>query len=280
MEVFFNELSINPVGTEPSTGRARIYGLLCTMKSLRESQFTVLRTHDGFFADQIAEGYSCLDFLRDEEVPRIQKELLQTVCRNPFIANENSEEAEYYILNSFSTLGHTCETIVPEGLAAAHIHGSPVVSFASHPHWQKEKLVINVHETNGETSQESIWNFWNEEGIELWTEQEERDNNEILLNSKENIYRVFPGGEIEFDERALEEFIAWFYDDKRYQKRIIKLIADIPKNPFNGGLGRAEVLSGEGMIASKRIVGRDRLVYTYYDNRITVHSCRGHYDDH
>lgn len=277
MEVYLNELSTSPLAKEHSVGRERISGLLKTMKSLRESNFTVLRTHDGFFGDPIAEGYSCLDFLKDDSVPRIQKELLQTICRNPFIVDDDSAEAEFYILNSFDTIDHTNTVVVPEGLAAAHIHGCPVAGFDSHPHWREKKLSLNVYDSNGVGSQESIWNFWNDTGIEVWKEEKK---DEIPLNSEDNIYKIFPKAKIEFEARAIGEMIAWFYDDERYQKRIIKLIADIPAHPFLGGMGKTEGLVSENRMASKRISEKDRLVYTYEEDKITIHSCRGHYDDH
>ncbi|OPB57830.1 hypothetical protein BAX95_08085 [Elizabethkingia meningoseptica] len=81
-----------------------------------------------------------------------------------------------------------------------------------------------------------------------------------------------------FDEQALQDIDAWIYDDERYIKRIIQLLSDIPTNPYTGGLGKTEMLkhnlSGK---CSKRIVGRDRIVYSYTETKITIHSCREHY---
>jgi toxin YoeB len=61
--------------------------------------------------------------------------------------------------------------------------------------------------------------------------------------------------------------------------RIKELIEDIWVHPFTGGKGKTEPLGGTGGKASKRIIKKDRIVYTYSKNKIVIHQCRGHYDD-
>ena len=61
-------------------------------------------------------------------------------------------------------------------------------------------------------------------------------------------------------------------------KRIRKLIEEIEKNPFEG-VGKPEPLkfnlSGKW---SRRITGKDRIVYEIYDDKMKVYSLKGHYE--
>ena len=60
-------------------------------------------------------------------------------------------------------------------------------------------------------------------------------------------------------------------------KKIIKLIEAIEENPFSG-LGKPEQLKYElSGTWSRRITQEHRLIYEILDNKIIVHSLRGHY---
>ena len=81
------------------------------------------------------------------------------------------------------------------------------------------------------------------------------------------------------EQRAIDDLISWYYDDKRFIIRIKELINDIVNYPFKGGKGHTEPLGGTGGKASKRIIKKDRVVYTYTKEKVIIHQCRGHYDD-
>ncbi len=69
----------------------------------------------------------------------------------------------------------------------------------------------------------------------------------------------------------------WLRNDRRTLLRILELIKDIQRDPFNGK-GKPEPLKHEltGLWA-RRITEEHRLVYSVADEAITVHSCRFHY---
>ena len=63
---------------------------------------------------------------------------------------------------------------------------------------------------------------------------------------------------------------------KTYQK-IIELIQDIDRSPFDG-LGKPEPLQHQFTGSwSRRINKKDRLIYQVTDQEIVILSCKGHY---
>lgn len=92
---------------------------------------------------------------------------------------------------------------------------------------------------------------------------------------KENIYKLFSEAEYLFESKAINDICFWYYNDKRYLLRLVELINDIKDNPVHGGLGKTETLSKIHGRASKRIVKKDRIVYTFTRERIVINQCRG-----
>ena len=103
MEIFYNELSNKPLASNKEEARNRIIGLLNTMKSLREYDINIVRTHNDFFAEQLSDDYTMGSFFGDTEVSYELKLLLKTITANPFIEDEDSYEAEMFVTNTFST---------------------------------------------------------------------------------------------------------------------------------------------------------------------------------
>lgn len=63
-----------------------------------------------------------------------------------------------------------------------------------------------------------------------------------------------------FEQTAFEDFNAWAKNDQKIYKRIISLVKDIQREPFNG-LGKPEPLKHElSGYWSRRITQSDRLV--------------------
>ncbi len=246
------------------------------MGELRSHDFNILRTHPNFYNEEIAKGYSCVNYLNDESVSRVRKTFLQTIARNPYIVNDDSPEGEMFITYDFETQNHLGETVVPEGLASAFVSNSPTISLNTHAYWEVALLNVLVIETAESQSLESVVNFCTLVGVQVWHKGQVRP---IPLNSRANIELVFPIDRYHFEQRAIDEMIEWYYDDVRYHVRIKALIKDAWINPHTGGIGQTEVLVGQEGMASKRINKKDRLTYTYTQEIITIHSCRGHYDD-
>jgi toxin YoeB len=82
---------------------------------------------------------------------------------------------------------------------------------------------------------------------------------------------------LEFDPLAFEDLAWWVEQDRKKALRIIKLIQDVQRDPFQG-IGKPEPLKHElSGCWSRRIDGEHRLVYQVQENKIRILSCRYHY---
>ncbi len=83
---------------------------------------------------------------------------------------------------------------------------------------------------------------------------------------------------IKFTNKAFEDFSYWLNFDKRKAKRILELMKDIQKHPFEG-IGKPEALKYNLQdYYSRRIDQQHRLVYKIDNNELVVISCRYHYE--
>lgn len=280
MEIYFNELSLMPQSSSIEESRAKIVMLIQTMKALQEYDFTILRSHDNFYSEDLGLGYTCSQFVNDPNVSMNLKVLLLSVVKNPFIADEDSNEAEMFVVNKFETINHNGDLVSPEGIAISYVCEVPTISFSGYSLWDNQSIFLKISNTELNTNDEQdIINLSSKESLQNNNFKEWIKNTtvDIQLNSYDNIIKHFPLDKYEFDARAINEIIAWYYDDKRYIIKIKRLIEDIRNAPFVGGYGLTENLGGGK--GSKRIVKKDRVVYTVLDEKIIIHSCRKHYDD-
>ena len=82
---------------------------------------------------------------------------------------------------------------------------------------------------------------------------------------------------LEFDAAAFEDLAWWVEHDRAKALRIVKLIRDVQREPFEG-LGQPEPLKHELTGCwSRRIDPEHRLVYQVFEARIRVLACRYHY---
>lgn len=81
-----------------------------------------------------------------------------------------------------------------------------------------------------------------------------------------------------FSEEAWKEYLYWQSQDRKNLKKINSLLKDIDRHPFEGE-GKPEPLKGVPNSWSRRINGKDRLVYEIADGMIYIKQCRGHYED-
>ena len=77
---------------------------------------------------------------------------------------------------------------------------------------------------------------------------------------------------------AWEDYIYWQGQDRKTLKRINKLITETRRTPFQG-IGKPEPLK-ENLSGfwSRRIDDSHRLLYIVDDGRLTIISCRYHYE--
>ncbi len=83
---------------------------------------------------------------------------------------------------------------------------------------------------------------------------------------------------IVFESSAFTDFNEWLKLDKKLHRKIIELIRDIDRRPFQG-LGKPEALRHDlSGYWSRRINQEHRLVYKVTNNEIIILSCKYHYD--
>ncbi|MFP3801949.1 Txe/YoeB family addiction module toxin [Paraburkholderia sp. SIMBA_027] len=82
---------------------------------------------------------------------------------------------------------------------------------------------------------------------------------------------------IMWTSEAWGDYVYWQGQDKKTLKRIIQLIKDMQRTPFEG-IGKPEALK-ENLTGfwSRRIDETNRLVYEVASTQINVVSCRYHY---
>lgn len=82
---------------------------------------------------------------------------------------------------------------------------------------------------------------------------------------------------LEFDPAGFEDFAWWVENDRNKALKIIKLIKDIQRNPFER-IGQPEKLKHElSGCWSRRIDQEHRLVYEVLETKIRILACRYHY---
>jgi toxin YoeB len=82
---------------------------------------------------------------------------------------------------------------------------------------------------------------------------------------------------LEFAPSAFADLVWWAENDKAQVSRVIRLIGDIVRDPFEG-LGKPEPLKHDFSGAwSRRINKEHRLVYQVFDAKIRILACRYHY---
>jgi len=80
-------------------------------------------------------------------------------------------------------------------------------------------------------------------------------------------------------EEGWESYLWWQTQDKKTLKRIIALIKDMQRSPYDG-IGEPEPLSGNlSGWWSRRIDDSNRIVYKIQDDAIIIADCRSHYGD-
>jgi len=82
---------------------------------------------------------------------------------------------------------------------------------------------------------------------------------------------------IVFADRGWEDFTYWVENDRKMATRIVRLIRDIEREPFEG-LGKPEPLRHDLTgFWSRRITDEHRLVYAVDKERILIAQARYHY---
>lgn len=82
-----------------------------------------------------------------------------------------------------------------------------------------------------------------------------------------------------FDVRFLEDLTFWVETNRKTALRLLSLVEEIRRNPFEG-TGRPEQLRyQDANVWSRRLTQTDRIVYLITDDRIEFLQARYHYSD-
>ncbi|MFM7365972.1 MAG: Txe/YoeB family addiction module toxin [Cuspidothrix sp.] len=82
---------------------------------------------------------------------------------------------------------------------------------------------------------------------------------------------------LEFDMDAFEDLAWWIETDREKALKIIKLIREVQRNPFEG-TGQPEALKHDlSGCWPRRIDQEHRLVYEVLEDKIRILACRFHY---
>ncbi|KYC39051.1 addiction module toxin Txe/YoeB [Scytonema hofmannii PCC 7110] len=82
-----------------------------------------------------------------------------------------------------------------------------------------------------------------------------------------------------FDKQFLEDLTYWVETNRKIALRVLSLVEEIRRNPFEG-TGKPERLKYYDMnIWSRRLTQVDRIVYVVSNNRIEFLQSRYHYGD-
>jgi toxin YoeB len=82
---------------------------------------------------------------------------------------------------------------------------------------------------------------------------------------------------IVFADQAWDDFTYWVNHDRKIAKRIMRLIKEIERDPFDG-IGKPEPLKHDMTgFWSRRITDEHRLVYSAEKNQVLIAQARYHY---
>lgn len=82
---------------------------------------------------------------------------------------------------------------------------------------------------------------------------------------------------LEFDPAAFEDLAWWIQQDRKKALRIVKLLKEVQRTPFEG-TGKPEALKHDlAGCWSRRIDDTHRLVYEVLEEKIRILACRYHY---
>jgi len=85
-----------------------------------------------------------------------------------------------------------------------------------------------------------------------------------------------------FKENSWQQYEQIIVKNKKLLKKFHEMIKEMLRsNDLTQGIGKPEPLKYEiEQKYSRRLSEKDRLVYSFDDNYIYIHSIGGHYDDH
>jgi hypothetical protein len=141
-ELFLNELSIFPLAGNFNEAYVRIYRFVQAYKKRPEDIFGKRICSEEYLGNiMISQDLSLQQFCQDSR-GRTLGSLLLGLTKHPYIESDSSQEEEYIESNYY--IVKNAENFPTYGLAAAHLHESIGISFASESFWDTLEYTLLI----------------------------------------------------------------------------------------------------------------------------------------
>ncbi len=149
MDLVFNEISLTPAQKNIHDANVLMDNFLDTLKKAKEYGFENIRVPEEFYQSVLCPNYCISDWLSSSSVRSTSKIYLMSICKSPFIKDDQDQIEEEYILRSFFFENMAYSRTEVEGLAIAFVANTLTVSLKTHDTWFPNNL--NIEEDNGIT---------------------------------------------------------------------------------------------------------------------------------
>jgi hypothetical protein len=140
MDFIFNELSFRDVSQDHHASRSRMNELLQVCKQGRELGMAKLAVREDFYSQSLSPGYTILNWLNDQSVSPILRNLLLAITRYPYIDGKDEEIIDRFV-SSYTFLADEEDTAA-EGLAVAYLYNTVAVSLLSSETWSSNQITL------------------------------------------------------------------------------------------------------------------------------------------
>jgi len=159
MNLFFNELSLNPIAENKRVAIDRMELFSKAVSAARNKGFRNIKSD--YFTNQIelSQDYTLYNWLNDSDVKREQREFLFGVLTHPYINDDDTDIIEEFVETAFTFTSseNNISRTSCIGLASAYLYDSPAISLRSLPVWNDVKLKISVIK-NGLLNENLVYN--------------------------------------------------------------------------------------------------------------------------
>lgn len=169
MDIIFNEVSASPLRSSVHDANVLMEEFLAVLKKTKEYGFQNIRVQESFYQQNLCEDYRVTDWLSNNNVKQTAKTYLMSICKIPFIQDDQEEVEAEFVARTFFFENDTYSRVIVEGLSVAFISQTLSVSFQSHVTWQPNN--IEIEENNGDLHNvKHISNSKNIDKIDQWIE--------------------------------------------------------------------------------------------------------------
>ncbi len=144
MDFIFNELSFDSLNHNIHTGKQRMQDMLQVCKHGREKGMSRLAIRYDFYEQPLSNDYTVHNWLSDQAVSPILKNLFQSIVRHPYI-NKKDKAIEDRYISSYAYLIEG-QRIAVEGLVVAYLYNTIGISFFSSEKWNANEIELHFSE--------------------------------------------------------------------------------------------------------------------------------------